>query len=87
MYHCSNIKFSFCVFRLNGLPLAFNNKRVKLLSRMAEIVADQPYVHFNVETDLILFKPKHGDVLQVCLEKINFAFSNVFWLVACYFIS
>lgn len=47
------------------MPLAFNNKNVKLVSRMAAIVADQPYIHFDVETDLVLFKPKQGDILQV----------------------
>ena len=58
--------------RLNGLPLAFNSKKVQLLSRVGTIISDQAYVHFDVETELVIFKPKIDDIIQVLVTNLLF---------------
>jgi len=51
--------------------LAFNSKKVKLLSRVGKIISDQSYVHFDVETELVIFKPNIGSLIQVQYRKLG----------------
>ncbi|XP_076802872.1 uncharacterized protein LOC143446899 [Clavelina lepadiformis] len=49
---------------LHGMPVAFNSKKVKLLSSVGQIIGAQSCVHFDVQTDYVVFKPKLGDCLK-----------------------
>jgi len=53
------------IFRYDGIPVAYNRQNVKLLSRVGNILAAQSCVHFDVETDFIVFKPSVGSILKV----------------------
>ena len=54
----------------NGVPVAFNNSKVRLLSNLGNIIAEQSEVHFDVEVDYIVFQPKLGDLLNGIVNKI-----------------
>merc|ERR1719466_449387 len=46
---------------LSGVPVAFNKKKVKLLSQNGgQIIPGQPKIHTDFETEFIVFAPSVG---------------------------
>uniref|UniRef100_H2YWX4 DNA-directed RNA polymerase I subunit RPA43 n=1 Tax=Ciona savignyi TaxID=51511 RepID=H2YWX4_CIOSA len=64
-----NNKLQLYCTQMEGMPVAFNRQRVKLLSPYGKIIAAQSCIHFDVETDYIVFKPKVNDTLQGVVNK------------------
>ena len=57
------------VCRLGGVVIAYNN--VKLLDSHGHIIDDQPYLHFDVQTDYIIFQPTAGSILKGCVNHVG----------------
>jgi len=56
--------------RFQGVPVAFNNKNVRLLSNLGTMIADQSVVHFDVQVDFIVFQPRIGEILEGVVNKL-----------------
>ncbi|KAK3600788.1 hypothetical protein CHS0354_009222 [Potamilus streckersoni] len=52
-----------------GSPIAYNN--VKLLQRNSRIIEEQPYLHFDIQADFIVFSPKIGCTLKGIVNKTS----------------
>ncbi|KAL3842601.1 hypothetical protein ACJMK2_020594 [Sinanodonta woodiana] len=52
-----------------GAPVVYNN--VKLLQRNSRIIEEQPYLHFDVQADFIVFSPKIGCTLKGIVNKTS----------------
>ena len=61
--------FVFPPRRLGGVMIAYNN--VRLLSSHGNILDDQPYLHFDVQTDYIIFQPTVGSIVKGCVNHIG----------------
>ena len=56
--------------KFQGVPVAFDNKNVKLLSNLGNMIADQSEVHFDVQVDFVVFQPKIGETLEGVVNKL-----------------
>ncbi|XP_070564776.1 DNA-directed RNA polymerase I subunit RPA43-like [Ptychodera flava] len=54
---------------LNGVLIAYDN--VKLLQPFGNILDDQPYVHFDIQLDMIIFQPTVGSLVRGVVHKIE----------------
>ena len=61
--------FVFPPYRLSGVMIAYNN--VRLLNSHGNILDDQPYLHFDVQTDYIIFQPTVGSIVKGCVNHIG----------------
>ncbi|CAH1257511.1 TWISTNB [Branchiostoma lanceolatum] len=55
--------------RLKGVPVSYSN--ISLVQTGGNILDDQPYIHLDVETDFIVFRPKVGSTLVGTVNKIG----------------
>lgn len=50
---------------LKGVPLAYDD--IKIVGERGDILDDQGYIHLNIEASFVIFKPKKGQRLLVCI--------------------
>ncbi|XP_035674194.1 DNA-directed RNA polymerase I subunit RPA43-like [Branchiostoma floridae] len=55
--------------RLKGVPVSYSN--ISLVQKGGNILDDQPYIHLDVETDFIVFRPKVGSTLVGTVNKLG----------------
>ncbi|XP_019631868.1 PREDICTED: DNA-directed RNA polymerase I subunit RPA43-like [Branchiostoma belcheri] len=55
--------------RLKGVPVSYSN--ISLVQTGGNILDDQPYIHLDVETDFIVFRPKVGSTLVGKVNKLG----------------
>ncbi|XP_077995157.1 uncharacterized protein LOC144448724 [Glandiceps talaboti] len=53
---------------LKGALVAYDN--VKLVQPCGELIDDQPYIHFDIQLDMIVFRPTVGSILRAVVHKI-----------------
>ena len=63
--------FQLCLlyFRFQGVPLSFGN--IKCKRRYANILEEQPYLHFTCNAELVLFQPTIGAQLDGVVNKLG----------------
>lgn len=49
--------------------IAYNN--IRLLNSRGHIIDDQPYLHFDVQVDYIIFQPTVGGILKGCVNHVG----------------
>lgn len=64
-----NSELNFTSKSLGGILIAYSN--IHLLNRVGDILAEQPYIHFDVQADFIVFKPVVGCLLRGVVNKVG----------------
>uniref|UniRef100_A0A8C8VGD9 DNA-directed RNA polymerase subunit n=1 Tax=Pelusios castaneus TaxID=367368 RepID=A0A8C8VGD9_9SAUR len=52
----------------SGVPVAYDN--VKVVGELGDIYDDQGFIHFNIEADFVIFRPKKGKKLVGVINKV-----------------
>nr|XP_039256118.1 probable replication factor C subunit 1 [Styela clava] len=56
---------------MHGVPVAFDEKSVKLLEKHGKTIGAQSYVHCDIKCDFIVFQPKIGQILNGIVNKVT----------------
>ncbi|XP_069132508.1 DNA-directed RNA polymerase I subunit RPA43-like [Argopecten irradians] len=64
-----NSELNFSSESLDGILIAYSN--IQLLQRVGQILDEQPYIHFKIQADFIVFKPVVGCLLRGVVNKVS----------------
>ncbi|OWF42943.1 DNA-directed RNA polymerase I subunit RPA43-like [Mizuhopecten yessoensis] len=64
-----NSELNFASESLDGILIAYSS--IHLLQRLGRILDDQPYIHFNIQADFVVFKPVIGCLLRGVVNKVS----------------
>lgn len=53
---------------LNGVPVAYDD--IKIVGELGDIYDDQGYIHFTIEAEFVIFRPKAGEKLVGVVNKV-----------------
>lgn len=66
-----NNEIEFYCPEVKGVPVAFNRKKVKMLSQHGVIIPGQEKTHTDFEVEFVVFSPTVGDTLKGIVHKLN----------------
>ena len=65
MFIGGNWLLLFCSFQ--GVPVAYDD--IKITKELGDIIDDIGAIHLNIEANFVVFQPKAGKKLVVCIER------------------